>query len=251
MARASLGGHCWHSLCRRSVAIGCFSGPITRRRTRHNDRSRHSSRRNPIDPRIRRCRARFRRATNLGFISGRDFSPREKAFIEKALQRLESLTRCPTNPLKKMGKTDYLPAIPGTRWSAGGYRYLAGGYTALAENESLRSIVPHELAHALLQNLDPRTYKLHPQLYDNPLVQDFMKRTGSTRPVRYDGRPHNTALRSYQMMEPIEDMADAFMYYMSQRDDLRTHSPARAEFFLRPLRPTGGPAAGGGRKQPL
>lgn len=185
-------------------------------------------------------RSSIYRVTTLGHVVGKEFTKSETADIHAVLDPLRPLWQCANLEMRQFARVNMLISGRFLTPNVGGVAYSGpSGLIALADSAhefsmGFRGVVMHEVGHRLLQYSDPRTCTNYNDAYQNPVVKEFMERTGwkdaKTRDTK--GRASSDAATDdYANTSPLEDMAQSFAWYLGNRAQLRKTSKSRAEFW--------------------
>jgi hypothetical protein len=181
--------------------------------------------------------------TTMGIAKGRDFTESEIDDLYKVMDALRPLWRCENAPLDRFIRVDFvLDGHQLTReWAALAYAHTGlVAYGDVVHNNKIwgfRTVTMHEVAHKLLQNADPRTCTNYVNHYENPLVKEWMATMGwkdpktLEAPLRAGSQKPELPPTKYGRTEVLEDMADSFVLWLTDRKALATLSPRRAQFF--------------------
>jgi len=173
-----------------------------------------------------------------------EWNVRDLAILDTALKDLPQ-NFWGKDSLKEVRRDDVYVNSVGIKktWTMGLYRpddktvtiYNTAFYSDYFDSpaKELEGVLVHEFTHSI-QSYNPADGTTYVNAYKNPLVQDFISRTGGwqqnaiTKEYSYTGKGLPTG---YAHKSPLEDMSESAMLYHSDPAKLKAVSPDRYNFM--------------------
>ena len=160
----------------------------------------------------------------IGVMShGRTFTGDEIVSMRDVADALQPLWGCWKARTFKLARVDVLDDdAAGVAFSS--QNLIAFADSSRAENHTFGTVgvFSHELAHAFLTYANPLTCENYDTPEANPLYRKYVDLVKAHEPE---------AVTVYGGTNYVEDLAEAFRLYMTNRDQLRKDRPYRARFF--------------------
>lgn len=170
------------------------------------------------------------RVTSKGHIRIKDFNPEELVSLRDVAGAMGPLWKCKESRVRLV-RADLLIKDRQITHDVAGLSFGGTSNTiAMADSsthgtgfgDATAEVFAHEVGHRLLQQFNPLTCTEHPDIDSNPLMQEY---------IAIMSTKERTAVTPYGATSWIEDFAEAFSLYMTERDKLRSSFPLRAQFF--------------------
>lgn len=162
-------------------------------------------------------------------ISGKQLSANEVASISQVSNALRPLWQCKNARQVEVARVDRLVRDDVVSSGTAGVAFATFGLIGIADSSSRPGgsfatvgVFTHELAHMFLQYANPITCTNYSRADSNPLMQEYRAIGEADGGRRVSG---------YGNTSWLEDMAEAFRLYMSEREQLQRDFPERAAFF--------------------